>query len=94
MQFYTPTGDDIPEMKEFLKKEFHPDEPVCKNSRVVLDGTGSWMDRKMTDFIDQATVTGSLVLSKSFESNCKSYNDEVLNAYQPNPCYIDQLQIL
>ena len=76
-------------MKEFLKKEFHPDEPVCKNSRVVLDGTGSWMDRKMADFIDQATVTGSLVLSKSFESNCKS-----LNAYQPNPCYIDQLQIL
>ena len=71
MQFYTPTGDDIPEMQEFLKKEFHPDEPVCKNSRVVLDGTGSWMDRKMTDFIDQATVTGSLVQSKSFESNCK-----------------------
>ena len=71
LQFFTPTGDDIPEMQEFLKKEFHPDEPVCKNSRVVLDGTGSWMDRKMTEFIDQATVTGSLVLSKSFEGYCK-----------------------
>ena len=55
-QFYTPTVDDIPEMKAFLVKEFYPQEPLCKNSRV--GDTGSWLDRKLMEFNHQWSIIG------------------------------------
>ena len=58
-QFSIATSEDVKELQEFIKKEFLTEEPCLSNLKLITDGTGGWIHKNFTSFMDKEMAEGA-----------------------------------